>query len=184
MRRSSAFLESAECLSCFFRLGVTRSKEITLVTKASAVGVSSYAGRASGLNALLYAIVERKGSRFQSAGAGSLLLVDFAGRRTMKLKAHFWLLKGKSLRAPGLWFLAWYEAVRSTRVGELFRKGSRRANNGYSSKKVDHHSSPTRMICRVVRSARMHIGDSSSDQKGACEGDHRSRVHTNIGGAA
>jgi hypothetical protein len=107
MRRSSAFLESAECLSCFFRLSVTRNKEITLVTKASTVGVSSYAGRASGLNALLYAIVGRKSSRFQSAGTRSLLLVDFAGRRTMKLKAHWWQWKGQSLWALGLWFLAW-----------------------------------------------------------------------------
>jgi hypothetical protein len=82
MRRSSAFLESAECLSCFFRLRVTRSQEITLATKASTVGVSSYAGRASGLNALLYAIVGRQSSRFQSAGTRSLLLVDLlAGKQ-------------------------------------------------------------------------------------------------------
>jgi hypothetical protein len=130
MRRSSAFLESAECLSRFFRLSVTRSNEITLATKASTGGVSLYAGRASGLNALLYAIVERKSSRFRSAGTRSLLSVDFAGRQTMKLKAHLWQLKGKSLWASGLWFLAGSEAVRSTRVGELFRKRNRQANNG------------------------------------------------------
>jgi hypothetical protein len=53
MRRSSAVLKSTNCLGSFFRLRMTRNREILSVKKVFRQVQSSYAGRASGLNALL-----------------------------------------------------------------------------------------------------------------------------------